>query len=99
MGTFSDIAMTLTASIWYKPGTYEELYQRKVDVLKDASEYSFNTILMLAKSNGWIYEKGGVYYCYRKTVKNVLNCKGFEIEIDVDTRSEFRKQFDKLYSK
>ena len=88
--------MCLAASIWHNPATFEELFERKIDILEHASEYMFNTVLQSAKSRGWIYEKNDIWYCYKKTVKQVLNPAGFEIELDKDTRSEFRKQFDKL---
>jgi len=92
-----EVAMCLAASIWYQPGTFDELFKRKIDVLKNASEYGFNTVLMLAKSRGWIYEKGDVWYCYKKTVIEVLNPNGFEIELQTDTRSVFRKEFDRSH--
>ena len=96
MSDLKETTMCLAASIWHQPATFDELYKRKIDVLANASEYMFNVVLMSAKSKGWIYEKGDVWYCYKKTVKEVLNPAGFEIELNKDTRSEFRKQFDRL---
>lgn len=97
MSDLKEITMCLAASIWHQPATFDELYKRKIDVLKHASEYMFNTVLMSAKSKGWIYEKDNTWYCYKKTVKEVLNPSGFEIELNKDTRSEFRKQFDRIH--
>jgi hypothetical protein len=88
--------MDIAASIWYNPGTYEELYDRKIESMKHASEHMFFTTINIAKSNGWVYEKNGIYRCYKSTVLNVLNPNGYGIELPVDTRSEFRKSFELL---
>lgn len=87
------MAMDLAASLWIKPCSYDELYNRKV--LKSINEYNFRTIVNIAKNRGYIYEKGDKLKCYRKTVENILNPEGYELEIPTDTRSEFEKEFDK----
>ncbi len=80
MSEFTNMAMDLTASLWLKPATWDELYERKVDSLKSANQYMFNSILKMAESKGWIYEKGEIFYCYKKTVKQVLNPAGYSID-------------------
>lgn len=91
--------MDLAASIWHKPGTFEELYKRGINSLKGVSEYNFNLCLGMTKSKNWIYKKGEIYYCYKSTVVNVLNPNGYEIELPVDQRSDFRKEFDRLFGR
>ncbi len=88
------MAMDLAASLWLNPCSYDELYERKV--LKHISEYNFRTVVNIAEHRGYIYEKGEKLYCYKKTVINVLNPEGYEMELETDTRSDFRKEFDKL---
>lgn len=90
--------MDIAASLWIKPATYEDLYNRKIECLKHSSDYMFSKIVKITESKGWIYKKGEVYYCYKKTVKNVLNPAGYEIDLPTDTRSDFRKEFDRLYN-
>ncbi len=93
MATLNQMAMDLSASLWIKPATYDELFERKV--LKSISEYNFRTIVNIAKNRRYIYEKGDNLYCYKKTVIEVLNPEGYELELPTDARSEFRKEFDK----
>lgn len=88
------MSMDLCASLWYSPCSHDNLFERKV--IKSISEYGFNTILNIAKKRGWIYERNGVLYCYKNTVIKILNPNGYEIELICDSRSEFRKSFDKL---
>ena len=97
MSEFKNLAMDLAASIWWQPATWDELYERKITSLKNASQYMFDRVVKLAVAKGWIYEKGETYYCYKKTVKEILNKNGYEIDLPTDTRSQFRKDFDRLY--
>lgn len=57
----------------------------------------FDRILKIAESKGWIYLRGETYYTYKKTVKNVLNPAGYEMDLPTDIRSDFRKEFDRLH--
>ncbi len=94
MATPKEMAMDLAASLWIKPCSYDDLFERKV--LKSVSEYSFRIIVNIAKDRRYIYEKGDKLYCYKKAVVEVLNPEGYELELPTDSRSEFRKEFDKL---
>jgi len=88
------MAMDLSASLWLSPCSFEELYNR--GVLEGVSQYSFNTILNIAKSKNWIYERGDILYCYKKTVKNVLNPEGYELDLPTKRiKSDFEKEFEK----
>ena len=80
MSDIRNISICLTASIWFQPGTSEELFERKIEKLQYASEYMFNIILMSAKAKGWIYEKNNIWFCYKKTAIEVLKPNGFDIE-------------------
>jgi hypothetical protein len=91
------MAMDLAASLWIKPCSYDELYNRKV--LKSIDEYNFRTIVNIAKSKGYIWQKGEQLKCYRKTVEKVLNPEGYELELPMDIRTEFEKEFDKYNGK
>lgn len=97
MSEISILAMDIAASLWIKPATFEELYARKIESLKNSSEYMFDRLVKIAESKGWIYLKGETYYTYKKTVKNVLNQAGYEMDLPTDTRSDFRKEFDRLH--
>jgi hypothetical protein len=98
MSEISQQAMDLAASLWIKPATFEDLYARKVRGFENCSEYMFDRILKIAESKKWIYTRGETYYCYKNTVKNVLNPAGYEMDLPTDTRSDFRKEFDRLYA-
>ena len=98
MAEISTMAMDIAASLWIKPATFDELYARKIYGFENSSEYMFDRILKIAKSKKWIYMKGEVYYCYKKTVKNVLNPAGYEMDLPTDTRSDFQKEFDRFIS-
>lgn len=89
--------MDIAASLWIKPANFEDLYARKIESLKNSSEFMFDRIVKIAESKGWIYLKGKTYYCYKKTVKNILNPAGYEMDLPTDTRSDFRKEFDRLH--
>lgn len=89
--------MDIAASLWIKSATFEELYARKIESLKNSSEYMFDRIVKIAESKGWIYLRGETYYTYKNTVKNVLNPAGYELDLPTDTRSDFRKEFDRLH--
>lgn len=94
----SELRMLLTdlaASIWVKPGTFEELYARKIESLKNADEYMFFKLLAIIKRKEWVYVRGEVYYCYKKTVKEVLNPSGYELELPSKTSSEFEDAYKK----
>jgi hypothetical protein len=97
MSEISTLAMDIAASLWIKPATFEDLYTRKIESLKNSSEFMFDRIVKIAESKGWIYVKGETYYCYKKTVKNVLNPAGYEMDLPTDTRSDFRKEFGRLH--
>lgn len=99
MSEINELAMDLSASIYLKPDTFEGLYARKIESLKNASEFMFDRILKIALSKGYIYEKGEKYYCYKKTVVNVLNKNGYEMDIIKYEPSEFEKQFNKFNKK
>ena len=73
--------MDIAASCWLKPATFDELYARKIESLKDVSEFMFDRIVKLAKSKGWIYINGETYFCYKKTVKIVLNPAGYQLDL------------------
>lgn len=53
--------MTLCASLWLKPGSLKELSSRL-----DKSEYGVYLLLKLVRDKKWIYQKGEIYYCYKK---------------------------------
>ena len=73
------MTMDLSASIYMKPATFEELFKRKIESLKNTSEYMFFKIVKIAEEKNWIYMKDETYYCYKKTVKNVLNPSGYDL--------------------
>lgn len=91
--------MDIAASIWIQPGTLEQLHSRKIESIKTADEYSLNSLLLSAKKRGWIYQKKETWHCYKKTVLDVLNPYGYDLELPADTRSEFRKAFDRARAK
>ena len=41
----------------------------------------FGLIVYRIKSKGWIYVKGDCYYCYKSTVKEIINPKGYDLDI------------------
>jgi hypothetical protein len=96
MSEISNLAMDLAASIWLKPACFEDLYARKIKSFENSSEYMFYRIVKIAESKNWIYRRGEIYYCYKKTVKKILNPAGYEMDLPIDTTSEFRKDFDKF---
>lgn len=79
MPNIKEMTMDVAASLWIKPATFEDLYARDIESLKYLSEYAFDRILKSARSKGWIYEKNKKYYCYKKTVVNILNPAGYEL--------------------
>ena len=97
MSEISTLAMDIAASLWIKPATFDELYARKIESLKNSSEFMFDRIVKIAKSKGWIYLKGETYYCYKKTVKNVLNSSGYEMDLPTYAMSDFRNEFERLH--
>lgn len=95
MSEISELAMDIAASLWLKPATFEELYARKIESLKNSSEFMFDRIIKIAQSKRWIYLKGETYYTYKNTIISVLNPSGYEMDLPNDTRSDFRKEFDR----
>jgi hypothetical protein len=73
------ILRDISASLWAKPATLRELNNR--DFCKNYSEYGLYNLLCLAKHRGWIYEKQDKYYCYKKTIIDVLNPNEYEINL------------------
>ncbi len=92
--SLKDMKMDVAASLWIEPCTFDELFKRSV--IKNISEYAFNTVVKMAKASGYIYERGEILYCYKKTVKQILNPEGYELELPDDTRSALRKEFDRI---
>lgn len=82
--------MTLCASLWLKPGSLKELSSRL-----DKSEYGVYLLLKLVRDKKWIYQKGEIYYCYKKTVIDILNPNGYELDLKEPHHNEFRKQYIK----
>lgn len=80
MSEISSLLMDIAASVWIKPATFEELYARKIESLKNSSEFMFYKIVKIAELKGLIYLKGETYYTYKKTVKDVLNPNGYDID-------------------
>lgn len=78
MDSIKQRQLDLAASLWTNPGTFEDLKDR--DFLKGISEYSLDRLISWCESDGLIYEKSGKYYCYRKTVLEVLNPAGYGLE-------------------
>lgn len=78
MDSIKQRQLDLAASLWTKPGSFEDLRER--DFLKGISEYSLDRLISWCKNDGLIYEKRGKYYCCRKAVKEVLNPAGYELE-------------------
>lgn len=70
--------LDLAASLWTKPGTFEELKER--DFLRGISEYSLDRLLRWCETDRLIYEKKGKYYCFKKTVIEILNPAGYELD-------------------
>ena len=58
---FKDIA----ASLWIMPATIEELSER--DFLKFRSVIGVSNIIVAMVNLGWIYERGGKFFTYKKS--------------------------------
>lgn len=83
-----DKTKEICASLWYAPATLEGLSER----LK-INEYLLSKLLAGARRKNWIYERGESFYCYKKTVREVLNPAGYDIDLSKPYESEFRKAF------
>lgn len=78
MSEISTLIEEISASIWMCPCTMEELCKR--DFLKDRSEYGISTLVNIGKSKGFLYWKKDIIHCYKKTVIEVLNPKGYQLK-------------------
>lgn len=70
--------LDLAASLWVKPGNFEELKER--EFLKGISDYSLDQLLRWCETDHIIYEKKGKFYCYKNTVVKILNPAGYELD-------------------
>lgn len=70
--------MEIAASLWIKPGTFDELRSR--DFMKMQAEYNIWLMVNMCKRRNWIYEKGDKLHCYRSTVDDVLNKNGYDLQ-------------------
>ena len=66
MAELKTLAMDVAASLWLQAASFDDLYLRKIESLKNMSEWSFNCILVMAKEKDWIYMKGNKYFCRKK---------------------------------
>ena len=88
--SLTDIKYDACASLWMQPCTFEELCKRM-----DKTEYLYWKLINGAISDGLIYEKGNMLYCYKKTAK-ILNQKGYELDLkEKPEESEFVKSLRK----
>lgn len=67
--------MDIAASLHLSPATLDELKQR--DFLKNTSGYGIERMLQIGENRKWIYCQHDRYYCYAKTVKDVLSKNGY----------------------
>lgn len=94
MSSLIEIQMDIAASLWLKPATFKELMER--DFMINRSEYGIQIMLEIMDKKDWIYEKSNKYYTYQKTVVNILNHNGYELDDGIRGKSDFRKAFDKF---
>ena len=88
--SLTDIKYDACASLWMQPCTFEELCKRM-----DKTGYLYFKLISGAMSDGLIYEKGNILYCYKKTAK-LLNQKGYELDLkEKSEESEFVKSLRK----
>lgn len=90
MSELRELIMDVCASLWIIPADIKELSNRL-----DKSEYGLSHIVSLGIEKGWIYRKGKRFHTYKKTVKNVLNKNGYELDPKEPYKSPFRKEFEK----
>lgn len=89
--TALDLKRDACASLWIKPCTFEELCVRL-----DKPEYGFWSIVKGAINDGWIYERSGVLYCYKKTAIKLNKTGDYELEFkSKPEESEFVKSLRK----
>lgn len=84
--------MDIAASLWLIPCTFEELCKRL-----DKPEYGTHTIVNIILKKGWIYKKGSTLFCYKKTVKEVLNPAGYGLDLKEKYLSDFEKEYLKSF--
>lgn len=72
----TDLQEQICASLWLNPGTLEELDGR--DFLQYTATEWVDRWLMQMENEGKIYERNGVYYCYKKEAQR-LNRKGYDL--------------------
>lgn len=92
MNALKEKQLDVAASLWITPATIAELSKRL-----DVSEWGMDRLITIMHDKGWIYFKGETIYTYKKTVKNILNPNGYELDLKEQYKSEFRKEFERLY--
>jgi len=71
------IRLDITASIYYKEGTYEEIHNR--DFCKHIQDYYFNMIIRSCVEKGYIVKVGNIYKSVKKIVKPILLKEGYDV--------------------
>lgn len=87
----------IAASLWLIPADFETLAKR----FDNLAEYSVWQLLNTAKRRKWVYQRGNVYFTYKKTVTDILNPEGYDLDLKEEVKSEFRQAFEnfqKLYT-
>lgn len=78
MSEIKQIKMDIAASLYIIPCIEEELLNR--DSLKNKNKFILQKLIQQMINDNWIYEsKSGLLYCYKNTVKNILNPNGYEL--------------------
>lgn len=83
--------LTITASVWIIPASEDDLFKRNIEGVTH-NRYMFSKLVSSAKQKGWIYERDGILYCYKKTRK-VLIENGFDAPDSEHAVSDFEKEY------